>query len=60
MSATDYVAAAYVVVFVALLVYLAIMAAKVSRPEREVDELKRPAGERDDSPVEDPERVSVG
>ena len=37
MSATDYVAAAYVVVFVALLVYLAIMAAKVSRLERELD-----------------------
>ena len=34
-----YLAAAYLVLLVALLTYLAIMAAKVGRLEREVDEL---------------------
>ena len=41
-----YVAAAYLVVFVAVLVYVLIMATKVARLEREVTELARLARER--------------
>ena len=40
-TAEKYVAAAYLVVFTAVLVYVAIMAAKVARLEREVEELAR-------------------
>ena len=39
MSQSDYVVAAYAVVFVTLLVYVAIIAAKLSRLERETGEL---------------------
>ena len=40
MSASEkYVAAAYLVLFVALLVWVAIIAAKLARLERDVDEL---------------------
>ena len=39
MSQADYVVAAYGIVFVTLLVYVAIIAAKLSRLERETGEL---------------------
>ena len=39
MSQSDYVVAAYGVIFVTLLVYVAIIAAKLSRLERETGEL---------------------
>ncbi len=39
MSQSDYVVAAYAVVFVTLLIYVAIIAAKLSRLERETGEL---------------------
>jgi CcmD family protein len=42
-----YVAAAYLVVFCFLLVYIAIIAVKVARLEREVEELATLARERD-------------
>jgi CcmD family protein len=54
-AAEKYVAAAYLVVFAAVLVYLAIMALKLQRLEREVDELARLARERR-VPVAEPER----
>jgi CcmD family protein len=39
MSQSDYVVAAYAIVFVTLLLYVAIIAAKLSRLERETAEL---------------------
>ena len=39
MSQSDYVVAAYGIVFVTLLVYVAIIAAKLARLERETAEL---------------------
>lgn len=39
MSQSDYVVAAYAIVFVTLLVYVAIIAAKLARLERETAEL---------------------
>jgi CcmD family protein len=39
VSQSDYVVAAYGVIFVTLLVYVAIIAAKLSRLERETSEL---------------------
>jgi CcmD family protein len=42
-----YVAAAYLVVFVVLLVYVVIIASKLGRLERDVEELTRLAGERE-------------
>ena len=39
MSGGDYLAAAYLVVFVAVLVWVAIIAAKLARLERETAEL---------------------
>ena len=39
MSQSDYVVAAYGIVFVTLLVYVAIISAKLSRLERETGEL---------------------
>ena len=41
-----YVAAAYLVVFLVLLVYVVIIASKLGRLERDVEELTRIAGER--------------
>ena len=40
-SGEKYVAAAYLVVFVVVLAWLAIMATKLTRLRREVDELER-------------------
>ena len=57
-----YVAAAYLVVFLVLLVYVAIMATKLSRLERELDELTRRLRDRrgDAKAGAEREEVSVG
>ena len=47
MSRSDYVVAAYAIVFVTLLVYVAIIAAKPARLERETAELAELARRRD-------------
>ena len=46
-SGGDYVAAAYAVFLAIVLVYLAIMATKVARMERELHDLSDPAERRD-------------
>jgi CcmD family protein len=51
MSQGDYVAAAYGVVFVALLVYVAIIAAKLARLERETAAIAELARERRETAV---------
>ena len=49
MSAGEkYVAAAYGVIFVVLLLWVVIIAAKLARLERELAELAEPGGERRD------------
>ena len=54
-----YIAAAYVVVFLAVLVYVAIIAAKLARLEREIGELaERARGRRE--PVREREVSEVG
>jgi CcmD family protein len=56
-----YVAAVYLVVFASVLVYVAIMAAKLGRLEREVEELARLARERAaESAPERRDRAAVG
>jgi len=49
MSQSDYVVAAYGVVFVTLLVYVAIIAAKLARLERDTAELAELARHRRDA-----------
>ena len=51
-SAEKYVAAAYLVVLVAVLGYVAIMSAKLTRLERELDDLAVLARERQVAPAE--------
>jgi CcmD family protein len=58
MSGGEYVAAAYGVVFVFLLVYVAIIAAKLVRLQREVGELLELARRRDRVPAS-PEATRV-
>jgi CcmD family protein len=53
-----YVAAAYLVVFLGVLLYVLIISAKLSRLEREVDELARLAQRRQRE--EEREEVPVG
>jgi CcmD family protein len=53
MSPGDYVAAAYAVVFVFFLVYVAILAAKLVRLERQTAELLELARRRESAPVAD-------
>jgi CcmD family protein len=59
-----YVAAAYLVVFLAVLVYVLIIAAKLSRLERDVAELARLAQARKTppprAPEPEPEEAHVG
>ncbi len=56
-NAEKYVTAAYCVVFAGVLVYVVLIALKLQRLERQVDELER----RDPKPAEDErETVSVG
>jgi CcmD family protein len=58
VSGGDYLALAYAVVFVAVLVYVVIIAAKLVRLEREVAELAELARERRTEPQR--EAASVG
>jgi len=57
-----YVAAAYLVVFAVVLVYVLIMAAKLQRLEREVGELAQRVRERkrEQAPEREPEEARVG
>jgi CcmD family protein len=55
-----YVAAAYLVVFLAVLLYVLIIATKLARLEREVAELARRAQERKAERVPEREEVGVG
>ena len=56
-----YIAAAYVAVFVAVLVYVAIIAAKLARLERELGDLARRArGQRAEAEPEEREVSRVG
>jgi CcmD family protein len=60
-TAEKYVTAAYCVIFAVVLLYVAIIALKLQRLEREVDELAQKAeaaGEREQDPEQEP--VSVG
>ena len=60
MSPGDYVAAAYGVVFVFLLVYVAILAAKLARLERQTAELLELARRREPVPAaEEPVRTTT-
>jgi hypothetical protein len=53
-----YVAAAYLVFFALILAYVAIMAFRLARIEREVVELDDLAAERGDEPLPERERVA--
>jgi CcmD family protein len=55
-EAGKYVAGAYIALFVVVLVYVAVMALRVGRIERELDE----RSERARSPSADPERGEAG
>ena len=57
-SAEKYVAAAYLVVFVFVLAYVLIIAAKLQRLERELDQLAELARQRSELPER--EEVAVG
>lgn len=60
MSQGEYVAAVYAVVFVVVLVYVAIIAAKLVRLERQTAELLELARRRQgDAPVAAPEEVQA-
>ena len=56
-EAGRYVAAAYVVFLALILIYVAIMATKLGRIEREIGELSAIVGERDSEPAPEEERV---
>jgi CcmD family protein len=60
VSAGDYVAAAYLVVFAVVLVYVVIIATKLVRLERDVTELAERAGRKREEPVEEREPAQVG
>jgi uncharacterized membrane protein len=57
-EAGKYVAGAYVVFVALILVYVTIMAAKLSRIERELEELNQLAQRRADSEEREPEPVA--
>jgi CcmD family protein len=59
-AAEKYVAAAYAVVFLAVLVYLLIISLKLARLEREVGELTEHLRERRTIETQQRERVPVG
>ena len=59
-TAEKYVTAAYCVVFALVLVYVLIIALKLQRLEREVDELAGRADARDEEPEERREPAVVG
>jgi hypothetical protein len=56
-DAGRYVAAAYVVFLALILIYVAIMATKLGRIEREIGELSAIVGERESAPAPEEERV---
>ena len=58
-TAEKYVTAAYCVIFAVVLLYVVIIALKLQRLEREVDELARRA-EAAEEREQEPEPVSVG
>ena len=58
-TAGKYVAAAYGIVFLVVLVYVLIIALKLGRLEREVDELAGLARQRREAEAEQRERVPV-
>jgi hypothetical protein len=57
-EAGKYVAGAYIVLFAIVLIYVAIMAVRLSRIERELGELLN-LSERGDTPPSEPERDAV-
>ena len=59
-TAEKYVTAAYCAVFALVLVYVLIIALKLQRLEREVDELADRAAARDEEPEESREAAVVG
>ena len=59
-AAEKYVAAAYGIVFLVVLVYVLIIALKLGRLERELDELTGRVRERRETKSEQRERVPVG
>jgi CcmD family protein len=59
-TAEKYVTAAYCAVFALVLVYVLIIALKLQRLEREVDELVGRAAARDEEPEESREAAVVG
>ena len=59
-SAEKYVAAAYGIVFLVVLVYVLIIALKLGRLERELDELNGRVRERREAEREQREQVPVG
>ena len=61
-SAGKYVAGAYIVFVAVILIYLVIMAIRLTRTEREVSELRREVAERDQAREDDEarEREPVG
>jgi CcmD family protein len=59
-AAEKYVAAAYGVVFLVVLVYVLIIALKLGRLQRELDELTGRARERREAELERREKVPVG
>ena len=59
-TAEKYVAAAYGIVFLIVLVYVLIIALKLGRLERELDELTGQVRERREAEREQREQVSVG
>jgi type II secretory pathway component PulM len=56
-SAGKYVAAAYIVFVMLILVYVAIMAARLQRTERELAELRRDVSQARDQAARDAERA---
>jgi CcmD family protein len=59
-TAEKYVAAAYGIVFLIVLVYVLIIALKLGRLERELDELTGQVRERREAEREEREQVPVG
>ena len=59
-TAEKYVTAAYCAVFAVVLVYVVIIALKVQRLEREVDDLEIRVGEHDEEPEPERETAVVG
>ena len=58
-TAGPYVAAAYIVFVILILVYLAIMAMRLRRTERELAELQREVAARDESATGEPNLEEV-